>query len=97
MLQAERTAWTQRKEQELEASVTEWAGASSRIALYAKLFGLLCHTGSRELLRRVKWEGNRPICLEKDGSGSSSNRAKVVTVASFYYLIVICSFSHSIS
>ena len=97
MLQAERKAWTQRKEEELEASVIGWAGASSRMALNAKLFGLLCHTGSREPLRRMKWEGNRQICLEKDGSGSSSNRAKAVTVASFYYLIVICSFSHSIS
>lgn len=46
MLQAERKAWTQRKEQELEVSVTGLAGASSRIALYAKLFRLLCHTGS---------------------------------------------------
>lgn len=54
MLQAERKAWTQRKEQELEVSITGWAGASSRIALYAKLFRLLCHTGSREPLRRVK-------------------------------------------
>lgn len=63
MLQAERKAWTQRKEQELEVSVTGWAGASSRIALYAKLFRLLCHTGSREPLRRVKWEGNKTDLL----------------------------------